>query len=112
MKEKFLINGGRQLSGEIVVEASKNAYLPILAGCVLCDEKVTFLNAPEFLDIENMCVILKLLGARVRRVGGILELDMGGLKNQKISFEYSHPALISVTIVQCEVQGLTYVTLK
>lgn len=99
MKEKFLINGGRQLSGEIVVEASKNAYLPILAGCVLCDEKVTFLNAPEFLDIENMCAILKLLGARVRRVGAILELDMGGLKNQKISFEYTNKLRASIFLL-------------
>ena len=35
--EKFLINGGNKLFGEVIVDSSKNAYLPILAGCVLSE---------------------------------------------------------------------------
>jgi UDP-N-acetylglucosamine enolpyruvyl transferase len=32
---KIIINGGRKLQGEIIVEGSKNAVLPILTATVL-----------------------------------------------------------------------------
>ena len=99
MKEKFLINGGKILSGDIEVEASKNAYLPILAGSILCDESVTFLNAPMFSDIENMCEILKLLNVKVVREGHLLTLDLHNVKNEKISHEYTNKLRASIFLL-------------
>lgn len=99
MKEKFLINGGKILSGEIEVEASKNAYLPILAGSILCEDKVTFLNTPNFLDIENMCEILKILNVKVKRDGKLLSLDLHSKKNEKISHEYTNKLRASIFLL-------------
>ena len=99
MKEKFLINGGKILSGEIEVEASKNAYLPILAGSILCDDEVTFLNAPYFSDIENMCEILKILGVKIRRDGEVLSLNLHNLKNEKISHEHTNKLRASIFLL-------------
>lgn len=99
MKEKFLINGGKILSGEIEVEASKNAFLPILAGSILCDDKVTFLNTPRFSDIDNMCEILKLLNVEVVRNGELLSLDLHSLKNEKISHEYTNKLRASIFLL-------------
>ena len=99
MKEKFLINGGKILSGEIEVEASKNAYLPILAGSILCEDKVTFLNTPNFLDIENMCEILKILNVKVKRDGKLLSLDLHSKKNEKISHEYTNRLRASIFLL-------------
>ena len=99
MKEKLLINGGKILSGEIEVEASKNAYLPILAGSILCDDNVTFLNAPHFSDIENMCEILKLLNIKVLREGDILTLDLHNKKNEKISHEHTNKLRASIFLL-------------
>ncbi len=99
MKEKFLINGGKILSGEIEVEASKNAYLPILAGSILCEDKVTFLNTPNFLDIENMCEILKILNVKVKRDGELLSLDLHNKKNEKISHEYTNKLRASIFLL-------------
>ena len=36
--EKFVINGGKRLSGEVSVSGNKNASLAVLAGVCLCDE--------------------------------------------------------------------------
>ena len=99
MKEKFLINGGKILSGEIEVEASKNAYLPILAGSILCEDRVTFLNTPNFLDIENMCEILKILNVKVKRDGELLSLDLHSKKNEKISHEYTNKLRASIFLL-------------
>ena len=87
MDEVFLIRGGKTLSGEIEVEASKNAYLPILASSILCDGDVTFTNVPEFSDIDNMCDILKILNVKVSRKNNYLSLNTESVVNTKISHE-------------------------
>jgi UDP-N-acetylglucosamine 1-carboxyvinyltransferase len=62
---KFIIKGGKKLEGRASITCSKNAYLPILAGCILSDEKVTLHNCPEYVDIINMIKILEGLGGKV-----------------------------------------------
>ena len=72
---KLLINGKKKLFGEIEISASKNAYLPILAGCVLGNKKITLECYPNYLDTENMCKILQNLGAKVKKHDDVLEVD-------------------------------------
>ena len=84
---KILVNGGRKLFGEVEVSSSKNAYLPILAGTILSSEKVTLLNYPNYLDTENMCNILKNLGAKVFKFGDILEIEPQYIDNVVIPHE-------------------------
>ena len=72
---KYIINGGYKLDGSVMVECAKNAYLPILAATILCEEQVILNRAPEFADVNNMCVILEKLGLKVKRQGGALVID-------------------------------------
>lgn len=62
INDKFSILGGNKLKGCVTIQNSKNAILPILAGCVLCEEDVCLYNIPKLLDIENMFKILNVLG--------------------------------------------------
>lgn len=71
---KILINGGKKLFGEIDISSSKNAYLPILAGVILGDEKIVLKDYPNYLDTENMCNILRNLGAKVEKNGDFLQI--------------------------------------
>ena len=48
------IYGGIPLSGEVRVQGSKNAVLPILAAAVLVDGVVTLTNCPRRADVECM----------------------------------------------------------
>lgn len=73
--EKFLINGGNKLFGEVIVDSSKNAYLPILAGCVLSEGKIVLHKCPNFTDINSMCDILRYLGAKVEKNENDLQID-------------------------------------
>src|SRR5215213_8854498 len=60
--EKFVIQGGAPLSGEIVAAGNKNAALPILAACLLTDEEVVLTNVPRIRDTESQ-VALPILAA-------------------------------------------------
>ena len=63
--EKFVIEGGVPLSGEIVAAGNKNAALPILAACLLTEEELVISNVPKIRDVDAMLVLLERLGVKV-----------------------------------------------
>lgn len=62
---KFVIQGGRELKGEIRVSGAKNAALKILPAAILASGPSTILNVPEIIDIERMVDILRSIGADI-----------------------------------------------
>jgi len=67
--EKFIINGGKPLRGEIEVKGSKNATTPILSACLLTNEECIIDNVPLITDVMNMIRILQSMGVEVERIG-------------------------------------------
>src|SRR5271167_270267 len=63
--EKFVIEGGAQLSGTMVPAGNKNGALPILASCVLTEDEVIVRNVPRIRDVEAMLNILRAIGVEV-----------------------------------------------
>ena len=82
--EKLHIKGGNKLYGTVKIGCAKNAYLPILAGAILCEGKVKLNNYPFYKDILNMTNILENLGAEKTLNDGCIELDMTNLTNYEI----------------------------
>ena len=66
--EKFLIEGKNPLEGEITPSGNKNAALPILAACLLTDEKVTLHNVPNIQDVQTMKKLLLSLGVLINEI--------------------------------------------
>ncbi len=66
--EKFIIEGGHHLSGEITPQGAKNEALEIIAATLLTDEEVTVSNIPEILDTLNLIALLKDLGVEVTKL--------------------------------------------
>jgi UDP-N-acetylglucosamine 1-carboxyvinyltransferase len=60
--DKFEIEGGVPLRGEVTVSGAKNAVLPILAATILADGPCTIEGAPTLRDLETMLRILRELG--------------------------------------------------
>jgi UDP-N-acetylglucosamine 1-carboxyvinyltransferase len=60
--EKFVIQGGAALSGELTVAGNKNAALPILAACLLTEEEVLLHRVPRIRDTEAQIALLEQLG--------------------------------------------------
>ena len=64
--EKFVIEGGYPLSGELTPSGNKNEALPVLAACLLTDEVVTLRNMPRIRDVEVMCEVIEAIGGQAR----------------------------------------------
>ncbi len=62
---RFVIQGGKPISGVHVVPGNKNAALPMLAATLLASEPVTLQNLPNIADVRVMIQGLQALGAKV-----------------------------------------------
>lgn len=67
--EKFIIEGGLPLQGEVTPSGNKNAALPLLAACLLTDEPVTLYNVPQIRDVNDMRRMLESLGVEISDLG-------------------------------------------
>jgi UDP-N-acetylglucosamine 1-carboxyvinyltransferase len=67
--EKFVIQGGSPLSGEVRAAGNKNAALPILAASLLTEEELVLSNVPRIRDVESQVTLLEQLGVSVEWTG-------------------------------------------
>jgi UDP-N-acetylglucosamine 1-carboxyvinyltransferase len=67
--DKFIIQGGIPLAGEVTPAGNKNAALPLLAACLLTEEPVTLHNVPEIRDVQAMRALLESLGVAIETIG-------------------------------------------
>lgn len=79
--DKLLISGGKKLYGEIKIQGSKNAALPILAATVMIDGKIVLDNVPRLIDVYNMLEILSRLGIRTKFENNSVLIDASNVKN-------------------------------
>ncbi len=68
--DKFLIEGGIPLEGEVAIGGAKNAALPLLAACLLTEEPVTLHRIPGVKDVRTMQKLLEHTGAVIEDLGG------------------------------------------
>ena len=66
---KYVIQGGKRLSGEVKISGAKNAAVGILAASIMTDEDVLIENIPDVWDINVMLDAIQVLGAKVSRIG-------------------------------------------
>ena len=67
--EKFIIEGGIPLNGEVKPSGNKNAVLPILAACLLTKEPVILHNVPDIQDVQTMRKLIMSLGVEIDDLG-------------------------------------------
>ncbi len=68
--DKFKIQGGTPLSGEISISGAKNSALPSLAASLLTEENVILHRIPQVKDVTTMLSLLTYAGAGVSQQGG------------------------------------------
>ena len=65
---KYVINGGKKLTGEVKISGAKNAAVGILAASIMTDEDILIENIPDVWDINVMLDAIKVLGSTVTRI--------------------------------------------
>lgn len=63
--DRFQIEGGVRLQGEVRVSGAKNAALPMMAACLLTDEPLILHNVPPLKDVGTLIKLLKGMGVQV-----------------------------------------------
>ena len=66
--EKFVINGGKRLTGSVRISGAKNAAVAILPAVLLADSTCIIENLPEISDVATLLRAIKQLGAEVRAI--------------------------------------------
>ena len=66
--EKFVIEGGMPLNGEVTPAGNKNAALPLIAACLLTDQPIVLHNLPPLKDVSVMRQLVESLGAQVEEL--------------------------------------------
>lgn len=66
--EKFVINGGKPLMGEVSISGAKNAAVAILPATILAADKCIIENLPNISDVTGSLQMLTALGAQVKMI--------------------------------------------
>lgn len=94
-----MIKGGRELRGELVVQTSKNATLPIMSACLMSLGVITLNQTPNISDVDNMISILSCLGVRVNKVDDAIIIDPRDAHNNHIDCTLSQTMRSSVFLL-------------
>lgn len=98
MEDTFVVHGGRPLFGEIFVDGSKNAALPLLFSTLITPGTFTFARVPRIGDVAAALAILSRYGVRHRwESDGRLFIDAASV----------HDAEVEPTLLGC-LRGSTY----
>lgn len=74
--EKFVINGGKPLKGEVRISGAKNAAVAILPAVLLSDEPCVIENLPNISDVATILKAMHALGAHIKPINkSTVEID-------------------------------------
>ena len=86
--EKYVINGGKPLQGEVDISGAKNAAVAIIPAALMVDGICRIENMPQISDTDMLLTILTQLGAEVRMVcPGTIEIDSRNVRFCDAPFE-------------------------
>ena len=86
--ENFVINGGRELFGEVNISGAKNAAVAIIPAAILAGDKVRIENIPQISDVQLIIEILDTMGATVKLIkNDTIEIDTTNLSYQSVPYE-------------------------
>ncbi|MGL6022586.1 MAG: UDP-N-acetylglucosamine 1-carboxyvinyltransferase [Chitinophagaceae bacterium] len=63
MKEAYIVQGGKPLKGEIIIEGAKNAAIKLMIAALLFEGDVIIEKVPRILDVDYLLKLIHKLGA-------------------------------------------------
>ena len=93
------VEGGHPLAGELAVQGSKNAALPMMAAALLTPGPVTLYGCPQIEDVDVMCQLLSHLGAQVSRRGDQIQIQAKRLRTRELPKDLVHRMRSSIMLM-------------
>jgi UDP-N-acetylglucosamine 1-carboxyvinyltransferase len=97
--DKFIIHGGKKLSGRVTVSGAKNSALVLMPATLLNSGLNQIDNTPEVNDIYTMIELLNQLGVESKFKNHKLELDTSNITSQIAPYEHVKKMRASVYVL-------------
>ncbi len=97
--ERFLIEGGARLRGEVEVSGAKNAALNLAAAALLAPGKTVLHDVPRIKDMNTMLALLDELGVKTSFSGSTLEIDASGVASYTAPYELVRQMRASLVVL-------------
>ncbi len=98
--DSLVIEGGARLRGNIRINGSKNAALPIMAAALLADGPSVLRDVPNLSDINHQIALLRELGANTeRQADGSLRIEVTEETNSHARYDMVRKMRASICVL-------------
>jgi UDP-N-acetylglucosamine 1-carboxyvinyltransferase len=97
--ERFFVEGGSRLYGEVTVSGAKNAALKMIAAALLVPGRTTLRNVPRIRDGETMLAVLDVLGVETGFEGNTLTIDAGEVHSYTAPYDLVRQMRASIVVL-------------
>ena len=97
--DRFRIQGGARLVGEVHVGGAKNSVLKLMAASLLAVGKSTITNVPAIADVEIMSDLLRRLGCTVTHEGSLLTIDVPQVPMHRADYDLVRKMRASINVL-------------
>ena len=82
--KQLIINGNKELTGEIKISGAKNSVVALIPAAILSDEEVTLYNVPNISDTKALMDIIELLNGKVDYKNETMKIDTSKIENKVV----------------------------
>jgi len=97
--ERFFVEGGSRLYGEVTVSGAKNAALKMIAAALLAPGRTALRNVPRIRDVETMLAVLDGLGVETGFEGNALTIDAGEVYSYTAPYDLVRQMRASIVVL-------------
>ena len=97
--ERFVVQGGARLAGEVQVTGAKNSVLKLMAATLLAPGRSTLLAVPDILDVTIMSELLRRLGCTVDRSGATVEVEVPEVVGHEADYDLVRRMRASIAVL-------------
>src|SRR5919202_1050776 len=97
--ERFFIEGGNRLCGEVEVSGAKNAALKLIAATLLAPGRTVLRNVPRIQDVNTMLAVLEGLGASSEFAGNTLYIDTSNVDSYTAPYDLVRQMRASIVVL-------------
>ena len=84
---KFVIHGGKKLSGKVEISGAKNASLALMPAALLASGSFKIDNTPDLRDVATMAQLMETLGAKTTLEGKVQTIETSGVNKFEAPYE-------------------------
>jgi len=97
--DKLIINGQRNLHGDVKISGAKNAALPILIASLLTKEELKLKNVPNLFDITTTEKLLSEMGVEILKTHCLISLKASEIKDFNASYDLVKTMRASILVL-------------